>query len=101
MMRTQGKWRVDTRVEYGEYGSIICKYISGISSSQGTICEFVDDYGTDIAANAQFICKAVNCHDEMVEALAEIRTDSAYAKLRPFTREKIREALKKVQDKEG
>ena len=62
-MRTQGKWEVELpnlTVDNEAEGKQICDCVG---------------YGTTNAedeANAEFICKAVNSHDALVEALSEL-----------------------------
>ncbi|MCK5016328.1 MAG: hypothetical protein KAS32_04575 [Candidatus Peribacteraceae bacterium] len=67
MKHTQGRWRV---FKNGDYISIE-------TSTGNAVTSFSSDYANH-EANAQFICKAVNLHDELVEALEHATKDLQY-----------------------
>ena len=73
-MRTEGKWYHDPEDNsYCDphlkdcYGGTIRDQKQGL-----VLATIISDYGkAEAEANAQFICKAVNNHEALVEALAE------------------------------
>ena len=61
MERTKGKWEAEAETITSGYDIYAPK--------SGTAREYICTTSGHAKANAEFICKAVNLHDELVEAL--------------------------------
>jgi hypothetical protein len=66
---TPGPWTVKIGEELGYLGSILSRFVEGVTSEQGWIVRFDDDCGTDQGANARLIAAA----PELLSVLLALR----------------------------
>ena len=72
MERTKGIWRIAK-------GTIQTAIVSGANDNE--ICMMMAGYSNKNLANASYICKAVNSHEKLIEALENCREAFLDAKL--------------------
>ena len=94
-MYTEGEWEVVVETEPSEYGGTLGKYITGIRAPEGTICEFLDDYGTDFSANAYLIAAAPDMYEACKEMITRFNQGTRFPL--QSTIDKMNQALSKAR----
>ena len=76
MTHTKGPWKLVIEKEFGEYGTVLAKYISAISDTDDNIIVTFEDDFINMAHNARLIADApmlLEQRDELLEALERLR----------------------------